>query len=137
MRLRHLANRIAALHNEFYSPAQEKGNMPSVDTHRGFLLPVPPYQLFPSGGFDLHTSWATDSDGPFFFACVTSDFASAERFASGVPRCESFSADGDCAMGDIEVGIVSRSAQNIYWKSLLLIPKMESGRSTGSILPMR
>lgn len=34
-----------------------------------FLLPVPPHQLFPSGGFDLHTSMGRGFVGPFFCPC--------------------------------------------------------------------
>lgn len=39
--------------------------MPAADAYGGFL-PVPPQQLFPSGGYYLHTLWAAESVGPFF-----------------------------------------------------------------------
>jgi hypothetical protein len=35
--------------------------------HMAVFLPVPPRQLFPSGGFDLHTSMGRGFAGPFFF----------------------------------------------------------------------
>ncbi len=82
--------------------------MPSVDTHRGFLLPVPPYQLFPSGGFDLHTSWATVSDGPFFCPRDEGYRLAAERLLLRFHDANHFSGDGDCAPGDIEAGILSQ-----------------------------
>ena len=57
-----------------------------VDAHRGFLLPVPPRQLFPSGGSDLHTSWATVSDGPFFLPARGAMPSSGGMPASASPQ---------------------------------------------------
>ena len=47
--------RIAALHKKCCPTGQNSGKVPEVDACDGFL-PVPSHQLFPSGGFDLHTS---------------------------------------------------------------------------------
>ena len=46
--------RIAALHNFCLRIAQILGIKPIADARDG-LLPVPSHQLFPSGGFNLHT----------------------------------------------------------------------------------
>jgi hypothetical protein len=65
---------MAALHNKCFPNGQKSGIVPAVDAYGGFL-PVPPHQLFPSGGFDLHNLWAAVSTGgPFFWPSLMRAF---------------------------------------------------------------
>lgn len=59
---------IAALHKKCCPTGQNSGKVTEVDACDGFL-PFPSHQLFPSGGFNLHTSKAAVSTGGLFFAC--------------------------------------------------------------------
>ena len=55
------------MHNKCYPAGQNSGITPPADANDGHL-PVPSQQLFPSGGLDLHTSWAAVFRRPFLFA---------------------------------------------------------------------
>lgn len=57
---------IAALHNKSYSADQKPGIMALVVAHGG-SLPVPPQQLFPSGGFKSPHFMGRDFRWPIFF----------------------------------------------------------------------
>ncbi len=64
-----VALRIGALHNFCLRIAYILGIKPIADARDG-LLPVPSYQLFPSGGFNLHTSRASVFRWPYFFGAL-------------------------------------------------------------------
>ncbi len=53
------------LHKKCFSIGQKMFIVPTADAYGGFL-PVPLQQLFPSGGFDLHISWAAVFRWPYF-----------------------------------------------------------------------
>jgi hypothetical protein len=56
------------LHKKELLAAQKSIISHSVDAHGGFFLPVPPHQLFPSGGFLTFTLIRAleQSGGPLF-----------------------------------------------------------------------
>lgn len=60
-----VVSRIGALLNFCLRIAYILGIKPIADARDG-LLPVPSHQLFPSGGFDLHTSRASVFRWPYF-----------------------------------------------------------------------
>jgi hypothetical protein len=60
---------MAALHKNVLFAAQKTTISHTADAHGGFFLPVPPQQLFPSGGFLTFTLKGPWSDPVALFFC--------------------------------------------------------------------
>ena len=91
--------------------------MPAVGAHRGFLLPVPPRQLFPSGGF-ISTLHGPRYPMAHFFACVVRDIAWRRNACFRVSK----------TMCTAETSLIPLD------EVAAAHADMEAGRSTGSIL---
>ncbi len=62
------AHRMPDMHKKALFTAQKTTISHTADAHGGFFLPVPPQQLFPSGGFNLHNLKGLVFQWPSFFA---------------------------------------------------------------------
>jgi hypothetical protein len=77
------------MHKKALFTAQKTTISHTADAHGGFFLPVPPQQLFPSGGFNLHNLKGPGFPVALFFCPLSGTIASIahwERKAELSPR---------------------------------------------------